>query len=371
MNSRIGWLNEAKLLLALVITRILMGTLLYYSVGIGDWHRVEFIDASLKLPYRWLYVVTSWDSVYYISIAQNWYPKTVAPVWAFFPLYPVTIRITNSIGIDPSITAFAISITAGLLCVLLFQRIARRYLSRDEATTATLFYFLLPPVFLFSGISYSESLFLFLSLLTWEYHQQGNDLRAALASALVTLTRIYGVLIIMPLAYNYYRRRQFRKLAYSAISPLTLLGWVLYGYWSTGIWFPMLKAQSYFNPTDTTIEKNVIQLATGNLAALKPLLPFWPVVAVSFAFVLFIVLLSYRTWIIDRALGLYVVLSVVIISVFGIFPAVRSFPRFFSFLFPIGLSLYTKTRLAQVIVIVLLLVLDYLVWWGLLAGIVT
>jgi hypothetical protein len=292
-------------------------------------------------------------------------------VWAFFPLYPATIRVIGWTGIAPSIVAFAISFTAGLLGVSLFERIARRYISRDKATITTLLYFLLPPTFLFSGVSYSDSLFLLLSLLTWEYHQRGNDVRAELAAALVTLTRIYGVLIAVPLAYSYYQRRQFRKLLYSAISPLTLFGWVLYGYWTTGIWFPMLSAQSFFNPTDLTIEKNVIQLASGNLAALKPLLRFWPVVAVSFAFIAFIVFLSYRTWIIDRALGLYVVLSVVIISVFGIFPAVRSFPRFFSFLFPIGLGLYMKTRLTQVIAIVLLLVLDYLLWWGLLAGIVT
>lgn len=371
MISERDWVEEAKLFVVLVITRILMGTLLYYSVGKGDWHRIQFIDASLKLPYPSLYLVTSWDTVYYVSIAQNWYPKTSAPVWAFFPLYPATIRIIDWIGIDPSITAFAISITAGLLSVPVFVRIARRYLSRDKATTATLFYFLLPPVFLFSGVSYSDSLFLLLSLLTWEYHQQGNDGRAALVSALATLTRIYGVLIAIPLAYNYYRKRQFRKLLYSAISPTTLLGWVLYGYGHTGIWFPMLKAQFYFNPVDTTIEKNVIQLASGNLAALKPLLRFWPVVAVSLVFVLFVILLSYRGWVIDRALGLYVVISVVIISVFGIFPAVRSFPRFFSFLFPIGLGLYTEMRLARVIALVLFLILDYLLWWGLLAGIVT
>jgi len=292
-------------------------------------------------------------------------------VWAFFPLYPATIRVIGWTGIDPSIVAFAISFTAGLLSVALFERIARRYLSRDKATITTLLYFLLPPTFLFSGVSYSDSLFLLFSLLTWEYYQKGNDVRAALVSALVTLTRIYGVLIAMPFAYSYFRKKQFRNLLYSAISPLALFGWVLYGYWTTGVWFPMLSAQSFFNPTDLTIEKNVNQLVSGNLAALKPLLRFWPVVAMSFAFVLFIAFLSYRTWIIDRALGLYVALSVVIISVFGTFPAVRSFPRFFSFLFPIGLCLYTKTRLALVTAIVLLLVIDYLLWWGLLAGIVT
>ena len=371
MNFRAGWVDDVKLVLLLATTRIVMGILLYYSVGIGDLHRAEFIDASVKLPYRWLYLVTSWDSVYYISIAKNWYPATLAPVWAFFPLYPATIRVIDWMGIDPSIAAFTISIVAGFLSVPLFARIAGRYLSQDKATTATLLYFLLPPVFLFSGVSYSESLFLLLSLLTWEYHQKGNDARAALVSALVTLTRIYGVLIAVPLAYSYYRNRQFRKFAYSAISPLTLLGWVVYGYWISGVWFPMLGAQSYFNPTDPTIEKDVIQLASGSLAALKPLLRFWPVVAVSSTFVVFIVILCYRTWITDRALGLYVALSVVIISVFGIFPAVRSFPRYFSFLFPIGLGLYAKMRLVRVTAILLLLVLDFLLWWGLMAGIVT
>jgi len=368
VNYRADWI---RLLLALLVTRILMGGLLYYSVGIGAPHRVAFIDESMKIPFRWLYLVTTWDTVYYTSIAQNWYPPNLAPVWAFFPLYPTTIRIIAWTKIDPSIIAFVISITAGSLSVPLFLKVARRYLSGNIAQVTALLYFILPPVFLYWGVSYSEPLFLLLCLATWHYHLDGRNARAALFSAFATLTRTYGVLIAIPLAYNYYQRRQFGKLVYSTVAPLALLGWILYGRWRSGTWLPMLAAQSYFKPRDPTIENNVIQLAMGNVAALKPLLVFWPVVTVSLTFTLFIIFLCYRVWTINRALGWYLFVSVAAISVVGIFPSVRSFPRFFSFLFPIGLSLHTEIRWIRVCTAFVFLVVDYVLWYGFLAGWVT
>ena len=365
------WVDGLRLLLILGIARIIMGAMLYYTVGVGDTRRAQFINATMHLPYRWLYLVTTWDTAYYSAIANAGYPRILAPAYWFFPLYPFAIATFGLTGIDLATIAFVIALAAGLASVPLFLRIAKRCLSRDLANGTALLYFLLPPVFVFSGVSYSDSLLLLFCLLTWDSHLTGHDTRAGLVSALATLTRINGVILALPLAYNYVQRRQFRKLVYSAIAPLALIGWVLYGYWRTRMWFPMLAAESYFNPVDPTIQKNVLQLATGDIAAIKPLLHFWPIVTVGLTFTLFIVFLAYRAFKIDRALGLYAFVSITIMFAFGIFPAVRGFPRFFSFLFPVGLGLRTERRWVLVTVASFFLIFDYVLWWGLLGGWVT
>jgi len=58
----------------------------------------------------------------------------------------------------------------------IFQQVAEAYLSRPQAISATILFFLLAPVFVFSGVIYSESLFLLLTLLAYRFHLGGRDL---------------------------------------------------------------------------------------------------------------------------------------------------------------------------------------------------
>ncbi len=153
-----------------------------------------------------LYLFNRWDSNYYYSIAVAWYPHHLSAEWAF-PLYPAMIRVVAMLGIEVTYAALIITTFSGLISVLVFQRIAGRYLGRVQGATTTLLYFTLPPVFVFSAVSYSEPVFLLFSLLAWYLHVNRRDMLAGSAAAISSMARPYGVLMALPLFLDYVRRQ--------------------------------------------------------------------------------------------------------------------------------------------------------------------
>jgi len=78
----------------------------------------------------------------------------------------------------------------------------------------------------------------------------------------------------------------------------------------------------------------------------------------------FIMFLCWRAWRVDRALGLYAFSSTLAIASLGFVTSPLSLPRHLVFLFPLGLSLYTRRRPLLVTMIAVFLVLNYLAWWA-------
>jgi len=130
------------------------------------------------------------DSGYYVDIAESWYPPYLAPVWHVFPLYPSMIRVAHLLGVDVSVSAVVIAVGCGLISVPIFQIIVEHYFSKRYAMIATLLYFLLPPVFVFTGVAYSESLFLLFTLLAWYCHLRGHEERSLIAAVLGSVARL-------------------------------------------------------------------------------------------------------------------------------------------------------------------------------------
>jgi hypothetical protein len=317
-----------------------------------------------------LQLFSRWDTGWYIAIAQAWYPTLPAPAWAFSPLYPITIRILVSLELHPLFAAWLIATTAGLTCVPVFQKVAEAYLPAKRARTTTILYFLLPPVLLFSGISYSEPLFLLLSLLAWRYHLSGADLKSNLAAALSSLTRNYGVLIVIPLIYDCMRRKELKRLAFAPIPILSSVGWLLYAYARTGDLLAPLDARSRMaDPTPIAIMRAVSDIMKGHLGSIMVLVHYWWVFILGIPALLFVLVLAKRALLIDRSLGLYTFISILAIFIFGFsVTSTTSFLRYFTFLFPIGLPLYTQRRWLLTIMISTFLLLNYLMWLGFLVG---
>jgi hypothetical protein len=74
--------------------------------------------------------------------------------------------------------------------------------------------------------------------------------------------------------------------------------------------------------------------------------------------------LGYKTLRLDHSLGVYVIVSVVVVSYFGIFPSIGSFPRYLGFLFPIGFTLISRRKRVTLLALTMLLILDYVAWWA-------
>jgi hypothetical protein len=315
----------------------------------------------------WSYLFSAWDSVYYNSIAAHWYPPQINPLWAYFPLYPSIIRLLGLAGVDLRWAGVIVAIASGLMSVVAFQKIAGLYLSPVDAFRATILYFLLPPVFVFTTVSYTEPLFLLLSLLTWYTHMRGNETSAAVLAALTALTRSYGILIVAPMAYDMLRLRKYKTLSSLALPCCALVGWLAYAFNQTGVLLTPMAAESTWNTTKALqIQDSIIRFfAGGGTEGLPTILRYWSVIDVGVAFFALIALLSIKVWKLNRTLGLYSTLFLIAFSVATAFfiPTFVSLPRYLSLSFAPGIALRIKRTLLFLAITVALSALDLLAWW--------
>jgi len=315
----------------------------------------------------WIQVFANWDTGHYYLIALSWYPNFLAPRWAFFPFYPLLIRILSSVGLSIPISALIISTTCGIISIPVFQRIAEKYYTKGHALTTTLLYFLFPPVFVFLGVNYSESLFLLLTMLTWLYHLRGAEYKSLLAACFASLTRPYGVFIVFALAYDYLRKRQFGMVARLLIPILIVFGWVLYSFLETGTIAIMSATAIFWNSGNVEmIRQGLSGVMHGDFSSVRLLLfvglHHLPLVIVSVSSVILVMILCYKAWKLDAAFAVYLITSILIIIWFDFIPGFGSFPRLLFFLFPIGLPMYTKRRWLAILVIGILIILSYVGW---------
>ena len=348
--------------LGIASVRMLYALFLYYSLRVGSNFSVPFMTWKFRLPYDWLYLFSAWDSGFYREIAISWYPAKLSPFWSFFPLYPATIRTLSIIGIDPGLGAFLVSTICGFASIPVFQNVAEGYFERRQALIATSMYFLFPPVFVFSAATYPESLLLLLSLLSWRFHRKGREAKACLAAGLSSLARPEGILIIIPLLYDYLQHKQFSKLGYLLLPLAATAGWELYGFIITGVWLPTRAAGIFWRTTQTQAVRNAISsFLQGNVNSAGILFPYvWLIFAIV-AILGIVLFLGWRNWWIDRALSMYLLVSTFLLAIStGV--AYRSFPRILSFLFPIGLPFHSRNMRLLVLIFLLFLALDYVAW---------
>ncbi len=134
-----------------------------------------------------------WDGVHYLEIARNGYRGTDV---AFFPLYPVLIRIFGVLLRSDLVAAIAISNVAGLVAAYFLYRLADAQYDAATATRVVLYSALFPTAFFFSS-AYSESLFLALTLAMFWSLRENRYLSAGFLGGLATLTRAEGVLLLV------------------------------------------------------------------------------------------------------------------------------------------------------------------------------
>ncbi len=144
------------------------------------------------------------DSYFFLHIAHSGY--TDQGLGAFFPLYPLLIRLLAWPLADHfTLAALLVSWLCAWGSYGCFYRLARREFGERVARFALLF-LAFSPVSFFSFAPYSESLFLLVSLGAVERARAGRLWQASLLAALGMLTRPTGLLLLIPLAWEWGRR---------------------------------------------------------------------------------------------------------------------------------------------------------------------
>jgi hypothetical protein len=201
---------------ALLLVGLLSMSLLPSGSGMqgGTLMRHEPVSSSLEIWARW-------DSEWYLLIAERGYdvgslrtqyglqtdPEATA---GFLPLYPTLIRalapVCGSVGAGVIISNLAL-----FAVVILLYRLVRLEFDGDSGEVAALascVALLVFPSSLFLSAVYAESLYLALSLgVFYAARRNRFDIAGALGG-LAALTRPFGVLLLIPVLWEWWRRRR-------------------------------------------------------------------------------------------------------------------------------------------------------------------
>jgi hypothetical protein len=191
---------------------------------------------------------SAWDSRSYLSIAQFGYDAHYFT--AFFPLYPVIVRLGDWSPQAGVITGIAISLAALLAALYLLHRLLSLDFERGVADFAVALVAFFPMALFFSAV-YTESLFLALSVGAFYAARRGWWRRACVAGALASATRLTGVVVVVPLIVLYLQarpaRRPGRELAWLLLVPAGTLAYLAYmgihGDWLA----PLHASRTYWN----------------------------------------------------------------------------------------------------------------------------
>jgi hypothetical protein len=169
-----------------------------------------------------------WDGAWYSQIATEGYGEMAPASTAFFPLYPMLVRLGTVFGGGPALWGALISLLATPLALFFLYRIAERLYDRRAARAVTLVLAFFPTAFFLNAV-YSEALFLALSTgAVWAALLRRNLLLAGIFGALAAATRNLGVILVLPLLFEWLRhRREFgvRGLVGVVLVPAGFLGY--------------------------------------------------------------------------------------------------------------------------------------------------
>lgn len=169
------------------------------------------------------------DTNWYLKVAQSGYSESDGST-AFFPLYPLSIKLFGFILGNNLLAGLLISNAALLGALVLLFKLAMEYFEVGEVRRSLIYLMLFPTAFFFFA-AYTEAPFLFLVLASLLAANRKHWLWAVLFGSLAALTRLQGVLMIIPLVYMWWRQpdNQFwLKGIALALIPISTLSFLLY-----------------------------------------------------------------------------------------------------------------------------------------------
>jgi Gpi18-like mannosyltransferase len=171
-----------------------------------------------------------WDAVHYLDIATDGYQGTDM---AFFPLYPLLIRIVGSLAGNHLIAGLLISNASFFFGLLYLYKLLEREYDRAVARRAIFYVSIFPTSVYFTAV-YTESLFFMLTVASFYYMRSRRWWMAGIFGFFAALTRVEGVLLVVPFVIEWLtqerplRLRALYDLAAGALIPLGLAVYMAY-----------------------------------------------------------------------------------------------------------------------------------------------
>lgn len=135
-----------------------------------------------------------WDAVHYLDIATQGYHGTDM---AFFPLYPLLVRIVGSLAGNHLVAGLLISNASFFFGLLYLYKLLEHEYDRAVARRAIFYVSIFPTSVYFTAV-YTESLFFMLTVASFYYMRERSWWVAGLLGFFAALTRVEGVLLVVP-----------------------------------------------------------------------------------------------------------------------------------------------------------------------------
>ena len=158
-------------------------------------------DISFLTGPAWLDAWFQFDSGWYLSIAQDgyWYrPGEQSPI-AFFPSYPMAVRVLGTLTGDYQIAGTLLAVLCGASAITLFTVWVWRRLPKGGAVTAIALLMVYPYAFYLYGAMYSDSLFLLVTIAAFTLLDRRHYWLAGMVGAIATAGRPVGVAVAIGL----------------------------------------------------------------------------------------------------------------------------------------------------------------------------
>ena len=189
--------------------------------------------------------LTRWDGVWFLRAVHSGYPShlpmagghVVANPTAFFPLFPLLVRVGTATGLDAGAVALVLSGLTGLTAVWAVGLLARRLVGDSAGARAALLFAVFPGTFAFS-FAYSEGIvvtcvaFGLLALLDRRWWLAG--LLGAVASAASPVALAFVVSCAWAAGSAIRRDRRYGALVAPLLAPLGAVAYMAYLWRHTG-----------------------------------------------------------------------------------------------------------------------------------------
>ncbi|MFA6296065.1 MAG: mannosyltransferase family protein [Patescibacteria group bacterium] len=164
-----------------------------------------------KLP-EFLQYFVKWDSGFYLEIAKSGYffdqAKNLYNT-AFFPLYPLLIKIFSYVFQSQVISGIIISTLATFGVCYFLYKLAKIELQDNNSALKSVFYFLIFPTAIFLASIYTESLFIFLAVACLYFARTRRFAIASSFGFFVATCRPIGIILFLVLILEYIEQRKF------------------------------------------------------------------------------------------------------------------------------------------------------------------
>ncbi len=179
-------------------------------------------------PIPFVNLFARWDTAYYAHIANYGYSEDI--FWAFPPLYPLLMRILNFfIPFDISLVGFILSNALFFGFVLYFYKLTAKIFGPKISFLSTALVSFFPSSIFFSAV-YAESLFLFLTVLSFYFFENRQTSKSVGAGFLAGLTKPFGFLSGLIHLFNGIVKRSKKQILSGLIIFSSILVFFLLGF---------------------------------------------------------------------------------------------------------------------------------------------